>query len=277
MKSLIAAGILVSLTATTEQIRIKGSNTFGEEIGPRLVAAYAAEHPTVEITIERQGSNSGIQALLDGEADIAASSRPMNEDENRLVRSRKLKIRQDAVGHYGVAVVVNEKNPLRGLTDRQVRDIFTGAVSNWKDVGGRDAPISIFIRGPEAGTHLGFQELAMERRPYSPSARPMASYPDLIKEVAADENAVGYASMHLAAQPGVKALRINGVPPNDASVIYDTYPYLRMVRFYSTDKASKDVRDFIRFVQSSAGQRIVEECGFVRIASPTAHPFPTGP
>jgi phosphate transport system substrate-binding protein len=243
---------------------IKGSNTFGEELGPALIQAFRSQHPDISIEIESKGSASGVAALLDGTCDVAATSRVINEDEQRLAKSRKIKLKNYLVGSYGVSVIVNQGNPVKSLSDHQIRDIFTGAVTNWQPLGGPDAPIEVLIRDDTGGTHLGFQELAMDRRPYTPRARAFSGYTAIADEVAAHPNAVGYVGMNLISHPGVHAVEVNGMPVNDISVNEGFYPFVRDVRLHTrAGSESPEVRKFIRFVKSREGQAIVESIGFV--------------
>jgi hypothetical protein len=174
MKKLLIALLLAAtaLATSAQTIRIKGSNTFGEELAPRLIAEYGKLHPDVLVDLEAKGSGSGILALFDRTCDIAASSRTMTEDEMRMARSRGIVLRNHTIGYYGVAVVVHPAHPVKNLTHAQVRDIFTGVVRNWKEVGGPDLAIQVHIRDPISGTYLGFQELAMERKPYAGGSGP---------------------------------------------------------------------------------------------------------
>lgn len=259
--------VLAALTvASAQKITIKGSNTFGEELAPRLILDYQKIRPDVEIELSSEGSGAGIQALLDRACDLAASSRTMNEDEMRLARSRGIVLRNHTIGYYGVAVVVHPNNPVQNLTDTQVRDLFTGVLTNWKSVGGPDAPVTIFIRDPVSGTHLGFQELAMERRPYAASAQRLTSYRDIAQAVRSDPHAIGYVGMTLAAHDGVKAVSINGVRPDAPSVANNVYPYSRQLRFYTDKNVAPEAKAFINFVRSTPGQTLLEQLGFVRRA-----------
>ena len=271
------ATLMVATAGAGEKLSIKGSNTFGEELGPQLISAFRERNPDVEIALEKLGSGSGIAALLDGTCNIAASSRMLNEDEQRLAKSRGIKLKATAIGYYGVAVIVNAQNPLRNLTDRNVRDIFTGAATNWKQLRGHDQPIEVLIRDATGGTHLGFQELAMERMPYEKSAIEFASYSELAKEVAARPNAVGYVAMNLDTREGLRAVSINGIPPNDFAVNEGLYPYVRKIWLYvRTNPEDKTAQRFVRFVRSKTGQKIVEDIGFVRMnlpRLPTAEPM----
>jgi phosphate transport system substrate-binding protein len=267
----LAAGLPV---AAGQKVVIKGSNTFGEELAPRLIEEYRKKSTGVTFDLESKGTGSGFAALLAGECDIAAASRLINEDESRQARARALKMNAHLIGYYGVAVIVNEANPVRNLSITQVRDIFTGATRNWSQVGGRDGAIQTCIRDPVSGTYLGFQELAMERKPYDPSAKMFRSYAEIIEAVRKDPNGIGYAGMNLAEERGIAAVRINHVTPTVNTVNEGLYPYARALRLYtSAPGETAEARAFIRWVQSRPGQRLLSEIGFVRRFEPRWWPF----
>lgn len=251
--------------AAKGQITIKGSNTFGEELAPRLIAAYNGQRPNVTVTLESKGSGSGVAALLAGECDIAATSRPLTDDEVAQARARGVELVEHVIGYYGVAVIVNSSNPTERLAADQVKDIFTGAVRNWSALGGPDMPIKVFIRDPISGTNFGFRELAMANARYTSEAQALTSYTELAEAVAREPGAVGYASMNMATRSGIKAVSIGMHAPNALTVNEGWYPYARMLRLY-TDKANESplAEDFVRFVQRKPGQTILEESGFVR-------------
>ena len=247
------------------RVVVKGSNTFGEELAPQLIAAYRRGRPNVAIDLESKGSGSGFAALLAGECDVAATSRSASVDEIALARAKGVDPKEYVIGYYGVAVIVHPSNPVKGLTKAQVRDIFSGTVRNWKAVGGPDQAIQVCIRDPISGTNLGFRELAMENRPYVAEARQCTTYAQLTSTIAQSDGGIGYASMHLAEAPGVKAVKIDNTEPNTLSVNEGWYPYQRMLRLY-TNKATETpiARDFVLFVQREEGQKILENLGFVR-------------
>ena len=244
---------------------IKGSNTFGEELGPALIAEYRRQRPNVAVDLESKGSGSGFAAMINGQCAVAASSRPPSDEELARARERGVGLREHIIGYYGVAVIVNVQNPVGELSREHVRSIFTGVTKNWKDVGGTDVPIHVCIRDPASGTNLGFRELAMDNRPYADGAAKFSTYADLATAVAKDSSGIGYSSMHLANVSGVKAVRIGRQLPNTLSVNEGWYPYTRTIRlFTNASDESALARDFVRFVQRNAGQRIIEELGFVR-------------
>lgn len=265
LRHLIPLLLLIGSPGLAQKVVVKGSNTFGEELAPALITGFRALKPEVTVELESKGSGSGIQALLDGTCDIAASSRAMNEDELRLARSRRVVLRNSTIGYYGVAVVVHPDNPVRNLTDPQVRDLFTGAIANWKDVGGPDAPVHVYIRDPVSGTYLGFQELAMERKPYVASARMFTGYHAMARAMLEDRNAIGYVGMTLAAHNGVRAVTINGVEATAQNVADQLYPYARQLRLYTDHKhVTPETKAFITFVRSTTGQTILHDLGFAR-------------
>jgi phosphate transport system substrate-binding protein len=250
--------------AKTNKVVICGSNTIGEELAPRLIAEYQKDHPSVGFETEFKGSTYGFGALLVGRCDIAAASRDVSTNELTLARDNAVQLNGEVIGIYCVAVVVNGASPVGDLKREQIRDIFTGAIQNWKDVGGPDAPIHLVIRHPVSGTYLGFRELAMEDKPYALGAKTCTNYADIVQIVATDPQAIGYASFQATAKPGVKAVTVAGVAPNASLVKQGKYPYARALRFY-TNKAAEApaVHEFAEFTQSSRGQQILDQMGFV--------------
>jgi phosphate transport system substrate-binding protein len=246
-----------------EKIVMLGSNTIGEELAPRLVAEYKKEHPTVAFELEFKGTTYGIGALIVGRCDIAAASRDASTNEVELARDRGVEFNDYIIGAYDVAVIVNGGSPVGNLTREQVRDLFTGAVKNWKDVGGPDAPVHLCIRHPISGTYLGFRELAMENRPYALRPKTFTNYTQLVEAVAKDVNGIGYSTINLASKTGVKPVSVGGVAPTVESVNKGQYPYARALRLY-TDKANETptTRDFVQFVQSTRGQAILDQLGY---------------
>lgn len=246
--------------AKNEKIIIRGSNTIGEELAPQLIAEYQKEHPNVSFDTEFKGTSYGLGALMVERCDIAAASRDLTTNEFDLARDRNISFNSYVIGSYGVAVVVNHNNAITNLTQEQVRDIFTGTIRNWKQVGGKDAPIYLYIRDPISGTHIGFQELAMEKKPYA-HPKTFTNYTGIVQAVAKDPNGIGYSGID-EKNASVKTLSIGGVAPTIANINKNQYPYMRVLRLHTTKaKESSVARSFIDFVQSARGQEIVKEMG----------------
>ena len=250
-------------TAAGVKILIRGSNTIGEELAPRLIAEYKKDHPSADFSVESKATVYGIAALLGGQCDIAAASRETLKEELELAKMRDIELNNYVIGAYSVAVVVNAGSPVANLTKEQVRDIFTGAVTNWKDVGGPDAPIHLYIRDPISGTYLGFKELAMGNKSYAENPNFFASYEGIVRAVAKDPHGVGYSSIALANHAGVKGVSIGGVAPTVEAINKGQYPYARILRFYTNKaKEAKEAKGFIQFVVSERGQKIMAQMGF---------------
>jgi phosphate transport system substrate-binding protein len=248
----------------SEKIIIRGSNTFGEELAPHLIAEFKKEHPACDFDSEFKGTSYGLGALMVGRCDVAAASRQVMTNELALSPTENLELKEYVIGSYAVAVVVNAGNAVANLTPDQARDIFTGAVQNWKDVGGADAPVHLYIRNPVSGTYLGFQELVMGKAAYGTHVKSFTDYKGICEAVAGDPNGIGYANFNMTRQTGIKPVSVGGIAPAAEAVNQGKYPYARTLRLY-TNKANEpaDAAAFAQFVQSPAGQKIVGEMGYV--------------
>jgi phosphate transport system substrate-binding protein len=246
------------------KIVIKGSNTIGEELGPRLIAEYKKEHPAANVELESKLTGYGLAALIAGQCNIASASRTPLPDELEQARARAVELDDHTIGSYSVAVIVNAANPIADLSRDQIRDIFTGKVQSWKEVGGSDVPIALHIRDPISGTYHGFRELAMENKYYSTNRNTFTNYEGIVQAVAKDPNGMGYCSIELANSAGIKALSVGGVAPTIGSVGEGKYPYARVLQLY-TNKGKEDAsaKEFIDFVLSEKGQQIVAQTGNV--------------
>ncbi|MGO8838647.1 MAG: phosphate ABC transporter substrate-binding protein [Limisphaerales bacterium] len=251
-------------TAPAGKVTIRGSNTVGEELAPRLIAEYKKDHPAADFDLLTKGTSYGMGALMGGFCDIAGASRLPLKEELEVAQFRNVELNDHVIGTYSVAVVVNAANPVGNLTREQVRDIFTGAIQNWKDVGGPDAPIHLFLRDPISGTYIGFKELTMENKPYASEQNLFTNYEAIVGAVAKDANGIGYSGFNLTHQPGVKAVSIGGVEPTAEAVNQGKYPYARTLHLY-TNKANERpaVLDFIQFIQSPRGQEVMMQMGYV--------------
>jgi len=250
----------------TDKIVIKGSNTVGEELAPGLIAEYKKDKPKQVIELETKGTGYGVAGLCAGVCNIGAASRPLLKAEQEQMQMRAIEFNDYVIGSYSVAVVANAANPVADLSREQVRDIFAGAISNWKQVGGPDAAIHPCIRDPVSGTYLGFRELAMENRDYTiTNMSEFTNYAAIAEAVSKDPNAIGYVSLDLTGRSGVKALSIGGAAPTVAAVQGGKYPFARVLHLYTLKQGEPvQARDFVQFVLSPRGQTIVEQLGFVR-------------
>ena len=261
--------LITAASGRAEALRITGSNTFGEKLGPLLISGFERKYPGTGVTLQRPGSGEGIAALIAGRTDIAPASRPANRAELQAAKKAGVKLLPQNIGSYGVAVIVNAANPVRNLTPAQVRALFNGRTGNWSKVRGNDQPVNVYTLGKNTGARAGFQDLAMRGDEYAASAKVLPDYASIVKAVAADPNAIGYADMG-PLPDGVRSLLINGEPANTAAIYERVYPYANMLYLYTLEqKTTPTAKKFIRYVLSKDGQRIVQKAGFVpRLAAP---------
>jgi len=242
---------------------LRGSNTIGEELGPRLITEYKREHPEAVFDLEFKGTSYGIGNLMGGFCDIACASKAVVPAQQAIARERGVEFKDYVLGSYAVAVIVNAANPVSNLTSNQVLALFTGSATNWNQAGGPDRPVHLLIRDPISGTHIGFKELAMANREYDSGARPLTNYQAIIEAVANDQNAVGYCGLDMVKRTDVKVASIDGVVPSIPSINQQKYAYARVLRFYTdAGKERPEAKRFIDFALSSRGQEILSQMGY---------------
>jgi phosphate transport system substrate-binding protein len=251
--------------ADAERLVIKGSDTLGAKLVPQLAEEFKTKKPDATFDIAAEGSTTGFAALIDSTAQIGMASRPAKPAEIAAATAKGVTLKETIVAYDGVAVIVNAKNPIKGLTKKQVEQIFTGEVADWSAVGGSSGAISIYTRNTSSGTYSEFKELAMKKRDYAPSAQKMAGNEQIAAEVGKNANGVGYVGLAYVKAEGIKVVPIDGEMPSVESVQKKTYPYARPTFFYTNGEPAGLVKAFVEFTLSEGGQKIVAGAGFVPI------------
>ena len=256
--------LLGALTVSAEErIVIRGSNTIGEELAPKLIAEYKKSHADAAFDLEFKGSGYGIGALMGGYCDIAGSSKPVSKEQEEIAQIRSVKFKEYVIGSYAVSILVNAENPVSNLTSNQVQGLFTGRIQNWKEVGGPDAPVHLLARDPVSGTHLGFKELATANQDYSSNIQLFTNYLGIVDALAKDPNAIGYAGLDLVQHAGTKAVSVDGIAPSAETVNGKKYPYARTLRLYTdAQKEPARAKAFIDFVLAADGQKVLTQMGY---------------
>lgn len=246
---------------TSPVLKIKGSDTM-VMLTQRWAAEFMQRTPGISIHVEGGGSATGIAALIKGEVQICASSRPIRPEEVRqLVRANDFLGVSHLVAKDALSVYVHPQNPVQRLSLAQVQAIFTGAITNWKTLGGIDAPIAVLTRSPNSGTYLYFQEHALAGQAYAAQARSMPTTTALVEEVAQSPHAVGYGGLAYGRQ--LVHCSIDGIVPTEENVRNGSYPLARYLYFYTREKPAGSEKSFIDWVLSSAGQHVVSEVGYI--------------
>ena len=268
MKKLVLTLIVVSVgafIARAETLVVKGSDTLGAKLVPQLSEEFKAQHPDTTFNIAAEGSTTGIAAIIDGTAQIGMASRPTKPEEVAAAKAKGVNFKETTVAYDGIAVIVNSANPVKSLTKKQVEQIFTGEVNDWSGAGGSSGKISVYTRNTSSGTYSEFKELAMKKRDYAPDSQKMAGNEQIAQEVGKNPNGVGYVGLAYTKASGIKVVAIDGATPSKESVLGKKYPYARPTFYYTNGEPKGVAKQFVDFTVSAAGQKIVEQVGFVPI------------
>src|SRR5437660_3010297 len=236
----LAAGALLKRADT---LVIKGSDTLGAKLVPQLAEEFKAQHPGTAFNIAAEGSTTGIAAIIDGTAQIGMSSRPTKPEEIAAAKAKGVNFKETIVAYDGIAVVVNTANPIKGLTKKQVEQIFTGEITDWSALGGSGGKISVYTRNTSSGTYAEFKELAMKKRDYAPDSQKLAGNEQIAQEVGKNPNGVGYICLAYMKSRGITACPIDGASPSKESVLAKSYPYARPTFFYTNGEPTGVVKE----------------------------------
>ena len=253
----------LALHAQADRLVIKGSDTLGAKLVPQLAEQCKAQNPGTTFDIAAEGSTTGIAAITDGTAQIGMSSRRAKPAEVATASSKGINMKPTIVAYDGIAVIVNSANPIKGLTKKQVEQIFTGDVTDWSAIGGSGGKISIYTRNTSSGTYSDFKELAMKKRDYAPGSQKMAGNEQIAAEVGKNPNGAGYVGLVYTKAGGIKVMPIDGVAPSVKTVLGKTYPYARPTFYYTNGEPSGLAKQFLDFTIGPTGQKIVAQVGFV--------------
>lgn len=239
-------------------IATDGSTSMEKVIGS-LGEAFVLENPNVNFTYNPTGSGTGIQAAIDGACDIGLSSRGLKEEE-------KASLTETVVALDGIAVIVNPANPIDDLSVEQIARIYTGQITNWKDVGGHDLEISLIGREAGSGTRDGFETIT-DTKEQCQYRQELTSTGDVITTVSGNPSAIGYASFS-AVKDSVKALTVDGVAPSEAAVLDGSYPIQRpfVLATRTGQPLSEAAQAFFDFITSPAANDIITAAGAVPAA-----------
>ncbi|MDR3685695.1 MAG: phosphate ABC transporter substrate-binding protein [Coriobacteriia bacterium] len=251
-------------SAQSKKLNVSGSTTI-LPIAEESADAFKAIHPDVTVLVSGLGSSAGIEAVSAGTAEIGTSSRELAPEEksNGLV--------DFPIAYDGIAVIVNPDNPVSGLSLQQLRDIFSGKIKNWSQVGGGNLTIDLVNRDDGSGTRDAFQKLVMKDAKFDPAATVLPGTGQVRDVVARAPGAIGYISLGFVkprfSSVSVKALAVDGIVPSEKSVADKTYPVGRVLHFFTKGKPTGLTKEFVDFVLSGKIQKgVVVDAGFIPIA-----------
>lgn len=234
-----------------------GSTSMEKVIG-FLSEAYMEEHGDIKVTYNPTGSGSGIQAVAEGRCDIGLASRNLKEEE-------AAELQGTVVAIDGIGIIVHPDNPVEDLTIEQIGMIYSGEVTNWKEVGGNDAPIVCIGREAASGTRDGFEEVTgtKDQCRYS---QELTSTGDVVQTVSGNPNAIGYASV-ASANDTVKLLSVEGTAPTTETIQNGEYKVQRNFVLVTKKDVplSKAAQEFFDFATSPQADSLITEAGAVPV------------
>lgn len=268
----------VSATDTTSSeqraIQNKGSDTL-VNIALAWAETYRDVDPSVSIAVTGGGSGTGIAALINGTVDIANASRPMKDKEFEEAQANGIEAVEHVVAIDALAIIVNLDNPVSELTLPQLAEIYTGRITNWKDVGGNDAPIVLLSRETNSGTHVYFLEEVVRLGDkenediFAPQTLLMPSSVGITSELRRNPNAIGYDGLGYVDPHHEKiiSIAVDGnspfVPPSAETAAAGAYPLARNLFMYSAGEPTGVLAEYMEWIMSATGQDIVAQLGFV--------------
>jgi phosphate transport system substrate-binding protein len=262
---------VATASAQKRNVTVKGSDTM-VILGQRWAEVYRKKNPGASIQVTGGGSGVGLAALINGTTDIAEASRPMKDAERTQLKDKRgMATVELPVALDGLAVYVHESNPVKELSLEQLKKIYTGAMKNWKDVGGKDERILLYGRENSSGTYTYFKENVLENTDYYPTTQTLPGTAAVINAVSKDIRGIGYGG--IAYLKGVRAIKVKkdassqAIEPTMEAVQKNIYPISRFLFWYMAGKPAGEIKKLADWVVSEEGQAVVKDVGY--------YPLPT--
>lgn len=265
MMAVVAAvgmGVGTAVAGDANSIVVDGSTTVGP-IAKAFAEYYMGKHQGVNITVSESGSGNGAKSLINGACDVATLSRPMKNSEKKAAQEAGVLAIEHIVALDGLSIIVHPGNAVANLTLAQIRDIYTGTISNWKQLGGPDQKIVVISRDTNSGTYESFNTLVLKDAKLMGGAEYVGSGGAIRQRVMSTPAAIGYVG--LAFTEGVKIVSVNGVVPSAESVNDKTYPIARPLYMYTNGRTKEGtaLNDFVNLSATAEGKKIIEDTGFI--------------
>jgi phosphate transport system substrate-binding protein len=268
---LLALGSGMLMAGNT--VTIKGSDTL-VRLGQRWAEEYMKKNPEAIIQVSGGGSGTGIAALLNGATDVCEASRDMKEKEYKLAEQKGIKPFRVSVALDGIAVFLNESNKVTNLNFAQLKGIYTGAITNWKEVGGDDSRIIVYGRENNSGTYSFFKKQVLNKEDYSDYTQTLPGTAAVVNAVSKDKNGIGYGGIAWA--KGVKFAAVakdedgQYVEPSTASVSDGSYPISRDLYWFFNGQPTGELKKLVNWALSEEGQKVAEEIDYVPLSKERA-------
>jgi len=257
--------VMASFAKKNDQITMVGSTTV-LPIAQATAEAYMELNPEIDISVRGGGSGVGIAGIIAGTCDIGNASRHIKEKELTTAKNNNMHPYENVIANDGIAVIVHKSNVVKDMTIEQLKKIYTGEITNWKEVGGPNLSIVIVSRDVSSGTYEVFEEKVLQKDKLNSSALMLASNNAVATTVKDTKGAVGYVGIGYV-NDTINTVKVNGVEATEKTIQDKVYPIARTLHMYTSGKPEGKVKGYIDFVLSAKGQKLVEEMGFVKVKS----------
>lgn len=266
----IMAGLFLQSSlgsASAAQITVKGSDTM-VTLGQKWAEVYMQKTPGAKIQVTGGGSGTGMAALQNQTTDLANSSRPIKPKEvAECIKAFKKRPTEYKVALDGLTVYVHESNPVRELSLEQLEKIFTGQITNWKDVGGNDETMTVYSRENSSGTYEFFKEHVLSGKDFTAKAQTLQGTAQVVQAVAKEPKGIGYGGAAYSA--GVRQLKIKkdasspAIEPTEENIVSHVYPIWRYLYIYVNPSLDKgEIASYLKWIRSDEGQAVVKDIGY---------------
>ena len=268
-KVILTVAITISTAICVQAQKIKGSDTV-LPLSQKEAESYMKQNPASQITVTGGGSGVGFSALLAGTTDIAQASRSIKFDEKQKLQEGGKTAKEVIIAYDALAIVINQANTVTNLTREQLEGIFTGKITNWKQLGGDDIKIVPYSRETSSGTYEFFKESVLKNKNYMNGIMSMPATGAIVQSVSQTKGAIGYVGLAYL-NKDIKAVNVSYdggktfTEPSVANAKNKTYPIVRPLYYYYEIKSEAKVKPFIDYILSAEGQTIVSEIGFIAL------------
>ena len=263
----ILAAATLAANAFAGNITVKGSDTL-VILAQKWAEVYMGQHADTKIQVTGGGTGTGFAALQSQTTDLCDASRKIKPAElQKCLVAFNARPTEYKVALDGLSVYVNPENSLKELTLDQLKDIFTGKVKNWKEVGGADAPITVYSRENSSGTYEFFKEHVLKGQDFAASAQTMPGTAAIVQAVVKDKNGIGYGGAAYGGSSKLLAVKKTdtsaGIEPTEENVLAGTYPIWRYLYVYVNPNLDKgEIAAYLNWIRSDDGQKYVKDVGY---------------
>lgn len=265
--TLLVAALALAGSAQAGNITVKGSDTL-VVLAQKWAETYMGKHADTKIQVTGGGTGTGFAALQNKSTDLCNASRKIKPAEQATcIKAFGKRPTEYKVCLDGLSVYVSADNPVKELSVAQIADIFNGKTKNWKQVGGPDAPITVYSRENSSGTYEFFKEHVLQGKDFASSAQTMPGTAAVLQAVAKDKNGIGYGGAAYGA--GAKHLKVKkddaspAIEPTEENVIKGVYPIWRYLYVYVNPALDKgDIQKYLTWIRGDEGQKVVKDVGY---------------